>query len=367
MISRIIHLLNIKKSIRGALLLRYVLSLVATSIILILWDNIKDQFAFTFAYIAYLDLVWFVVLFIFLFFLFSRSIVQYVMRLADGLHVISQGDLTYRVPVKRKDELGKVAESINVMAESLQIQQENERQQERAKMELITGISHDLRTPLTSIIGYLDLLSNKSYQDEAEQERFIQNTYKKAIQLQHLIDDLFEYTRLTSSEVVLQYVQLDVRELLEQMLVEFEPIAQEHHVELTWELGSDPAFTSMDSEKIIRAIDNLLINALKFSIKPGVIHVSFAQYHSDVIIRIENDGKPITRDQEQHIFERFYKVDDARSSSSIQTGSGLGLSITKNIVELHGGTISFQHQAGHFTFTIRLPKTDASDSSTSVI
>lgn len=355
MINKLVTLFHIRKSIRGAILWRFVLSLLLTVLIMILFNHIKNYYPIA-PYLAVFDIFIFAGLFTALFFYFTRPIVQYVMKLAEGLHVISRGDLTYRVPAEREDELGRVADSINAMAEALMLQQANERQQEQAKMALITGISHDLRTPLTSIIGYLDLLTSKSYQDTEEQERFIHNTYKKAIHLKYLIDDLFEYTRLISTDVKLQKEQIDLRELLEQMLVEFEPIAHEYGVRMHWRLGAAPALVQVDSEKIIRALDNLLLNALKFSIKPGDIHVSFQSGNGRLSVAIENEGKPITAEQEKHLFERFYKADDSRTANEIQSGSGLGLSIAKNIVELHGGTISLRHEHGHFTFTVRLPE-----------
>ncbi|WP_259391969.1 cell wall metabolism sensor histidine kinase WalK [Paenibacillus thiaminolyticus] len=138
--------------------------------------------------------------------------------------------------------------------------------------------------------------------------------------------------------------------------MEFEPIAQEYGVQLHCQLEPVPALVQVDSEKIIPALDNLLLNALKFSIRPGQIHVSFQSGNGHLSVAIENEGKPITAEQEKHLFERFYKADDSRTAHAIQSGSGLGLSIAKNIVELHGGTIKLRHEDGHFTFTVRLPK-----------
>ncbi|CAH8712799.1 sensor histidine kinase [Paenibacillus thiaminolyticus] len=94
---------------------------------------------------------------------------------------------------------------------------------------------------------------------------------------------------------------------------------------------------------------------MKFSIKPGQIHVSFQSGNGHMTVAIENEGNPITAEQEKHLFERFYKADDSRTAHAIQSGSGLGLSIAKNIFELHGGTIRLRHEDGHFTFTVRLP------------
>ena len=231
---------------------------------------------------------------------------------------------------------------------------QKERDMEKSKMELITGVSHDLKTPLTSIIGYLELLRTESYQDQEEYNRFLQNSYNRAMHLKKLIDDLFEYTRLTTPNVQLNLRAVDVYELLEQMLVEFEPLAQEHHVSIIKKIGASPLLATIDSNKFARAIDNLLMNALKYSEKPGDVSVSLKSDTHRLYIKVEN-RPPLTQEQELRIFERFYKVDDSRSSEGIQTSSGLGLSIARNIIELHGGTLRLNHNDGIYIFSIAVP------------
>jgi signal transduction histidine kinase len=309
--------------------------------------------------VFYLDmpfvLLSFIVPFFCAFFFLTRHIIKYAVEMAAGLDVIAQGKLEYRVPVRRKDELGSIAVNINAMAEKLEAQITREREMEKAKLELITGVSHDLRTPLTSIIGYLDLLKDKAYQDDREHDRFIGNTYNKALQLKLLIDDLFEYTRLTTHEVKPQTDTIDLRELLVQLLVELEPIARENNILLETEITGTKIIHNADPEMIRRAIDNLLMNALKFSLKPGVIRIVLLRAENTMQLSIENEGIPITKEQEERLFERFYKADDSRSQQFIQSGSGLGLSIARSIVELHGGLLEYEHLKGHFVFRIILP------------
>lgn len=296
----------------------------------------------------------FIIPFFVIFFLMTRDIIRYVLKLRAGLEIIALGDLQFRIPLVRKDELGAIAVNINAMAEQLEEQIHRERQMERAKLDLITGVSHDLRTPLTSIIGYLDLLKEKAYRDEEEQDRFVGNTYNKAAQLKLLIDDLFEYTRLTSQEVKLHKETINLHEMLNQMLVELEPISKENQVIL--KITGNSLIIEVDPEMIRRAIDNLLINAIKFSVKPGLIHVILTHDNELARITIENEGAPITKEQEERLFERFYKADDSRSPQMIQTGSGLGLSIARSITKLHGGQLEYKHFDGHFQFQIILPR-----------
>ncbi|WP_261807546.1 HAMP domain-containing sensor histidine kinase [Paenibacillus sp. N3.4] len=294
-------------------------------------------------------------LFISFFFLLTRHIVRYFNAITDGLKHIASGNLSYRLPTSRYDELGLVAQNINEMAERLQQQAERERQQEKSKMELITHVSHDLRTPLTSIMGYLDLLRTRTFKDEKEQERYIENSFNKTQQLKRLIDDLFEYTRLTNEDVQLSFQEVNFSSLLEQMIAEFEPVAKEHEISISKNISGLPVLIRMDIEKMVRAIDNLLMNALKFSVKPGEIKLQLLVKEKRIILFIENDGLPITQEQEVQLFERFFRIEPSQLDKHMPSGSGLGLSIARNIVELHAGRIWLEYEEGHYRFAIELP------------
>lgn len=289
------------------------------------------------------------------FFLLTRRIVTDFVTLERGLQIIAEGDLDYRVPVERRDELGRVAANINLMAERLQEQIARERELEKSKMEMISGVSHDLRTPLTSIIGYIELLRANAFQSKEEYNRFIENTLNKSVHLKRMLDDLFEYTQLSSNEARLKLNSFDLSKLVGQLLFEFEPIALENDISLITKLGEKPIMIVADSDKIARAIDNLLMNALKYSTKPGTVEIHMTSNDTYVTLRIENKGQSLTKEQEQKIFERFYKADHSRSSEDIQIGAGLGLSITKNIMQLHGGDILLDHVDGHYKFSLVLP------------
>lgn len=302
----------------------------------------------------------FFVIFFLSFFLLTRRTVNYLLKLSDGLDVIAGGNLRYRIPIAREDELGRVAENINRMAAELEQRIEKERRTEQSKMELITGISHDLRTPLTSIIGYMELLRNRAYRDEAEHERFIVNSHHKALQLKTLIDDLFEYTRLTNHDVKLLKERIDLKELALQIVAEFQPFAEEHGLRIESAVPPQPLVMELDPGKMRRLIDNLFTNTLKFAAKPGIVRLTLAEETDGdkrlAVIHLENEGVPITAEQEQRLFERFYKADDSRSNgSSFGSGAGLGLSIARNIALLHGGDIRLIHEGGRFDFRIELP------------
>lgn len=351
-----------KKRIQFNILLRMALSLIIATALnngfILLFSKIGDltKWEEFIKFFPYLLTPLFIIIFIITFLILTRKIVRDLITLEQGLEVIAEGNLSHRVPENRQDELGSVAMNINKMTERLHEQMEKEREIEQSKMDLITGLSHDLRTPLTSIIGYIQLLKSESFHDKDEYSRFVQNTYNKAIHLRKLIDDLFEYTRLTSvDETQLNRREINLLQLLEQLLFEFEPLAQENGIHIVKEMETSQINAFIDSDKIARAIDNLLMNALKYSLKPGTIYVRLKKHGSDITIEVQNKGTQLTANQADKLFDRFYKVDFSRSSEGIQAGAGLGLSIARNIAELHQGSLALHHTDDVFLFKMTLP------------
>ncbi|WP_127493994.1 HAMP domain-containing sensor histidine kinase [Paenibacillus glycanilyticus] len=304
---------------------------------------------------VYIIPIIFLVFFLIAFYFFTRRIIKYISLLAEGLGIISKGNLNYRVPVNRKDELGNLAINMNEMAEKLGNQKEKETANEELKMNLITGISHDLRTPLTSMIGYLDLLRNHSFLNESEYNRFVNNAYRKAEQLKKLIDDLFVYTRISSGNLKLIKKEVDLRALLEQILFEFVPIANEQNSMITSQINVAESIVYIDPEQVVRIIDNLLMNALKYAVAPKVIDVTLECDEFWIYLTIENEGECITQEQESKLFERFYKTEHATKNPAIHVGAGLGLAISRQLAELQSGKLELVHKAGHYAFTLLLP------------
>ncbi|MDT8979392.1 HAMP domain-containing sensor histidine kinase [Paenibacillus sp. chi10] len=348
---RIWAMLHGKHNIRGRLFWFALLSLFCTFITMALMDTVSSYLighgvsplVFLFLYLAY-------------FFLFTRGLLQDLKRLTEGILSIAEGDLQSRVTLDRQDELGIIADSINHMAGQLQRMIEKERLTEQMKMELITNVSHDLRTPLTSLIGYLNLLQQEEAASKEEQLRYLHNACRKTEQLSQLINDLFEYTRLADNRVEIERSRLDLSGLLRQLLVEFEPLAREASLTIRLVHVSQRAIMIMaDAELLVRAMDNLLMNAYNFSVRPGEITVRLWEQNYTVWLEIENWGHPITKEQEQRLFERFYKAEASRNDQHDSPGAGLGLSIAYHIARLHRGQLSMSHEEGKFTFRLELP------------
>ncbi|CAH0121733.1 MULTISPECIES: cell wall metabolism sensor histidine kinase WalK [unclassified Paenibacillus] len=352
--NNIFHWIGARRSLRGQILWSIAFSFTLALLLMAVVASILNQTPIA-ARLFFVPLIVFVASFLFFFMLFTRKIVAYTRLLADGLMLIAEGDLRYRVPISRQDELGNMAQCINHMAAQIERHMERERQAERSKLELITGLSHDLRTPLTSVIGYLNLIQNETFQNREEYNRFVDNAVQKTQQLKHLIDDLFEYTRLNNRDVGLSMREVDLKHLLKQMLYEFEPIAEEQGLTVATVWDADDIAVVMDPEKMARAVDNLLMNALKFSTKPGEVKVRLRAERGRALLAIENAGAPIDKEAEARLFDRFYKGEPSRKDNRSPSGSGLGLSIAKQIVELHHGRIWLEHRDGSYTFYIELP------------
>ncbi|MBO6268393.1 MAG: HAMP domain-containing histidine kinase [Clostridium sp.] len=273
-------------------------------------------------------------------------------EISAAMQSISEGDLNTSVEVHGDDEVAMMAENLNKMVGDLRTLMDRERESERTKNELITNVAHDLRTPLTSIIGYLELLSISDTMSPEMQKKYIDIAFAKSKRLQQLIEDLFSFTKLGGGKVALKIGRVDIVRLLNQLLEEFYPsfLAQNLSYELT---SNVPAkVISADSNLLARLFDNLINNAIKYGADGKRVIVRIDAEEDMVTVRVKNYGYVIPEDEVGQIFNRFYRVDQSRTSSV--SGSGLGLAIAKNIVDMHGGTIGVTSDLNGTVFTVKL-------------
>lgn len=292
------------------------------------------------------------IVFILLFFWITKRKMNYIGELASGIREISKGNLHYRVSAKSRDELGSLAESINRMAGELQQTLEEERRAEATKNELITNVSHDLRTPLTLIMGYLRLLKDHNYESQSQADSYINIAYGKSEKLKSLIDDLFEYTKLSNKGDTLRLDTVCLNELLEQLIEEMIGYAEENDLSLVRIFPPEKLRVQVDADKMIRVFDNLLTNAVKYSRKPGTVRVFLLREGEYATVRISNNGPTLSQQEVDRLFDRFYRIDTARSSEN--GGSGLGLAIAKSIIDYHGGEIWAESEGDEIRFWVRL-------------
>ncbi|MCI1920947.1 MAG: HAMP domain-containing histidine kinase [Liquorilactobacillus nagelii] len=270
------------------------------------------------------------------------------------LHYIANGHLNHRIPFQLPGEMQRVVTSINALVDSTLNAMKEERQIEHSKDELITNVSHDIRTPLTSIIGYLGLIEDQQYHSQEELLKYTHTAFVKARQMKTLADDLFEYTKVRQSTTPLNLSTIDLKQLLEQLAVSFELESQKKQMVISTDFETGPIKMEADSQKLVRVFNNLITNAFKYGNGGSKLilkarHVSKTQLE----VVVANDGQPIPKESLKKLFDRFYRVESSRSKET--GGSGLGLAIAQSIVELHHGKIHAESNENWTQFIIELP------------
>lgn len=243
----------------------------------------------------------------------------------------------------------------NRIAETTAHLRAEERASEQSKDEMITNISHDLRTPLTAIIGYLGLVEMGDRLSEADRRKYIHTAYDKSNQMKSLVEDLFEFSKTQTSDAVLNINQLSLSDLFAQLLASYEIDARDKNIELMQLTEPNLIIMEGDSDKLARALMNLIINALKYGEGATFIKLTAQVRGDQVEIRVSNNGVPIPQKDLKDIFDRFYRVESSRSSKT--GGTGLGLAIVKGIIEQHAGSIYAQSNDEITSFVMTLPLT----------
>ncbi|MFW7432476.1 sensor histidine kinase [Vagococcus carniphilus] len=274
-------------------------------------------------------------------------------HIISELHYISNGHYDHRIPFDLSGDSGKLIRSINALVDSTVEAIEEERRIEQSKDELITNVSHDIRTPLTSIIGYLGLIEENKYSSDEELLKYTHTAYMKARQMKVLVDDLFEYTKVRQSNTPLSIMTFDMQQLIGQVVVDFELEASKKNVTVDFEATPSSLMMEGDTEKLVRVFDNLLSNALKYGVNGKQIIIHSEKIGSEVVITVKNDGKEIPKQSLDLLFDRFYRVEESRSQQT--GGTGLGLAIAQSIVTLHNGYIYATSENGWTSFVIHLP------------
>lgn|GEM_PF-527446 len=277
---------------------------------------------------------------------------QYLNEIIRHVKIIAEGRFDHKVPVRPLADLGELSANINDLVTKLKQAMEEERRAEQTKNELITNVSHDLRTPLTSITGYLGLIDQDRYRDEVELRHYVGMAYEESQRLSRMVQDLFEYTRLRNREMKLARSRINLVEMLRQMTAHFQIRLEEAGMEPRLYFGQPHLFILGDGEKLRRVFENLMSNAIQYGKEGKLLDVVGRMEGPDVVIEIVNYGEPIPRDELPRIFDRFYRIEKSRSLHS--GGSGIGLAIVKQTVELHGGAIDVSSDDERTAFTVRL-------------
>ncbi|WP_404447837.1 HAMP domain-containing histidine kinase [Sutcliffiella horikoshii] len=292
-----------------------------------------------------------ILFFIGLFYLLFRPTLTYIRDIEAGIRDMGEGNLDRTIPVKGKDELSSLSQNINQMAAELKERFEYQQKLEKEKSELVANISHDLRTPLTSIIGFLSAVKEKRYESEQEKDEYIDITHSKAQQLERLINDLFDLTTLTHNQANITKQRVNLNLLLQQFVMESEGTLPKG-MGVSLRLSKETIWMEADPEKLIRIFENLLTNAGRYSLKPSTLTIQTGLKSSETVqISFSNPAPPLSKEEVEQLFKRFYKKDQSRTS----TGSGLGLAIVKSIIHMHNGKVWATSKDNTFNLNIELP------------
>lgn len=274
----------------------------------------------------------------------ARSLTRPVRELTTALQAMAEGELQQAVPVRSKDELGELSAAFNQMSADLAFANQQRRQ-------MTADIAHDLRTPVTVMAGYLEALRDGVLPPSPERFEIL---YEESQHLQRLIEDLRTLSLADAGELSLQRQPTEPVALLQRIAARYRHQAEQQGIAIEVRAAKDLPEIEVDSERLTQVLSNLVSNALRFTPTDGTITLSVTRAGATVLLRVADTGQGIPPDALPRIFDRFFRVDNARAQS--QGESGLGLAIAKAIVEAHGGTISAASPPGQgATFTIRLP------------
>lgn len=325
---------NIKNNLLSVLFQQYLLQCLVITIAMIIaagvlnniitgfimWRWQEGYYFYRTLYLAAAAIVVWAVLVMFCTYRLLRRVILYVDELQNATGQLFDKNVKY---IELSPELSEIATKINRLKQDSEKNEQLAKENEQRKNDLIMYLAHDLKTPLSSVIGYLTLLHDEGQISPELQEKYLSIALDKAERLEDLINEFFEITRFNLSEITLQYSTINLTRLLEQLVFEFQPMLKEKNLVCDLKATED-MMLYCDADKIQRVFDNLLRNAVLYSYPDTEIHITAQMQNKQIVIQFKNHGDTISAEKLSRIFEQFFRLDAARGSSG---GAGLGLSL----------------------------------------
>ena len=349
-------LINITLSYLVAFLIYSILGIIFDRIIPIAVPNeMRYALCYAISFIVFVEI----------FFKLIDFTLEYIRKLRRSIQQVTSGNYGVQCEVEYDDELGSLAANINVLSKTLLAKEKEseklkekeraaldiERNAERQKNELITNVAHDLRTPLTTIVGYLELIKDDSALSKEDVHKYSGIAYEKSIRLQEMMDDLFEFTKLDNADIKLNKSMINLSGLIMQMTDEFYPSFKDCNITPIVDLPEENIYVQGDGQLLARVFDNLISNALKYGYHNTDLKIEVSGDEKYATVKVINHGDTIAPEDIPLLFNKFYRTDSSRNSKT--GGTGLGLAITKNIVDLHHGDISVTSDDQITTFIVK--------------
>lgn len=349
-------LINITLSYLVAFLIYSILGIIFDRIIPIAVPNeMRYALCYAISFIVFVEI----------FFKLIDFTIEYIRKLRRSIQQVTSGNYGVQCEVEYDDELGSLAANINVLSKTLLAKEREseklkekeraaldiERNAERQKNELITNVAHDLRTPLTTIVGYLELIKDDSALSKEDVHKYSGIAYEKSIRLQEMMDDLFEFTKLDNADIKLNKSMINLSGLIMQMTDEFYPSFKDCNITPIVDLPEENIYVQGDGQLLARVFDNLISNALKYGYHNTDLKIEVSGDEKYATVKVINHGDTIAPEDIPLLFNKFYRTDSSRNSKT--GGTGLGLAITKNIVDLHHGDISVTSDDQITTFIVK--------------
>lgn len=287
-----------------------------------------------------------------LYFLLVKSTVKRLGNIQGAISQIRNGEYRVMLPNDKADCLGDLESDINAMAMQIENAFRTKEEIEQSKDDFIVNIAHDLRTPLTSIVGYLSFLTERELDAEIS-AKYASIAYEKAEQLESLVESLFDIAHFATDSVPVNKEAVNLKKMLMQKQDEMFPQLHSAEMEIHLDVPEDLPRINMDGELMARAFDNLIVNAVRYASEGRILDIRAVLCENKVLISFVTHANPVPDSELEHIFDKLYRLEKSRAAQT--GGTGLGLSISRRIVELHGGTLTARQAEGGTAFDISLP------------